>query len=131
MEVSSRSQDQHMKRIFDQMFFVLTREHKERGCHWTNGVVSMVFNAQSVGQQQKRIEIANFVTSHSLDMFFLTETWLRQSCEEVKAAELEPPDYSVVFSPLLKRWWNCYRLRRHAPSSLVLDLCRAFHPHCI
>ena len=50
-----------------------------------------VFCTQSIGPKQKRIEIANFVTDRSLDMFFNTETMPRQSCDEAKVAELAPP----------------------------------------
>ena len=45
MEVCSRSQDQHMKRTFDQRFLFWRREHKECGCHWTNRIVSMVYKS--------------------------------------------------------------------------------------
>ena len=45
MEVCSRSQDQHIKRIFDQSFLFWRKERKECGYHWTNGVVSMVYKS--------------------------------------------------------------------------------------
>ena len=45
MEVCSRSQYQHMKMTFDQRFLFWRKEHKECGCHWTNGVVSMVYKS--------------------------------------------------------------------------------------
>ena len=43
MEVCSRSQNQHMKMIFDRRFLFWQRVHKGCGCHWTNRVVSMMY----------------------------------------------------------------------------------------
>ena len=39
-------------------------------------LVASVFNTQSVGLKEKRIEIVDFVKDEGVDILFLTETWM-------------------------------------------------------
>ena len=54
-----------------------------------------LFNARSVGTDEKRIEIKEFVTDQAVDILFLTKTWLRPSDDEIKCADLIPSDYTI------------------------------------
>ena len=51
-----------------------------------------LFNAWSVGTDEKRTEIKEFVTDQAIDILFLTETWLIPSDDEIKCANLTPSD---------------------------------------
>ena len=54
-----------------------------------------LFNARSVGTDEKRTEIKEFVTDQAIDILFLTETWLRPFDDEIKCADLTPSDYTI------------------------------------
>ena len=41
-----------------------------------------LFNARSVGTDEKRTEIKEFVTDQAIDILFLTETWLRHESSQ-------------------------------------------------
>ena len=47
-----------------------------------------LFNARSVGTDEKRTEIKEFVTDQAIDISFQTETWLRLSDDEIKCTAL-------------------------------------------
>ena len=49
-----------------------------------------LFNTWSVGTDEKRTEIKEFVTDQAVDILFLTETWLRPFDDEIKCANLTP-----------------------------------------
>ena len=52
--------------------------------HWfLCGPVCCTLFARSVGTDEKRIEIKEFVTDQAIDILFLTETWLRPSNDEL------------------------------------------------
>ena len=42
-----------------------------------------LFNARSVGTDEKRTEIKEFFTDQAIDILFLTETWLRPSDDAI------------------------------------------------
>ncbi|XP_070208070.1 piggyBac transposable element-derived protein 4-like [Littorina saxatilis] len=57
------------------------------------------FNAKSVGQSRKRTAITDFIVDHDVDIMFITETWLRESGDESKCADLTPPGYKLFSFP--------------------------------
>ena len=64
-----------------------------------NQLCLCVFNARSVGTFSKRSAICDFVRDHDVDVLLLTETWLRQSGDEAKCADLTPPGYRLFSFP--------------------------------
>ena len=54
-----------------------------------------LFNARSVGTDEKWTEIKESVTDQAIDILFLTETWLRPSDDEIKCADLTSLDYII------------------------------------
>ena len=54
-----------------------------------------LFNAQSVGMDEKRTEIKEFVTDQAINILFLTETWLRPSDDDIKCTDLTPSGYTI------------------------------------
>ena len=58
------------------------------------------FNARSVvANARKRTAITDFMADHDVDIMFLTETWLRESGDESKCADLTPPGYKLFSLP--------------------------------
>jgi len=57
------------------------------------------FNAKSVGTARKRSAITDFMRDHDVDIMFLTESWLRESGDEAKCADLTPPGYKFFSFP--------------------------------
>ncbi|KAL8602013.1 hypothetical protein ACOMHN_008504 [Nucella lapillus] len=53
-----------------------------------NQLCVCLFNAKSVGVARKRTAIADFLADHDVDVMVLTETWLRESGDESKIADL-------------------------------------------
>jgi hypothetical protein len=53
------------------------------------------FNAQALGQSEKRTAICTFIADNDVDVMLLSETWLRSSGDEAKLKDLAPPGYSV------------------------------------
>jgi endonuclease/exonuclease/phosphatase (EEP) superfamily protein YafD len=45
------------------------------------------------------VEIAEFIRDNDLDVLLLTETWLKESGDEAKCAELTPAGYSIRSAP--------------------------------
>ncbi|KAL8578959.1 hypothetical protein ACOMHN_001921 [Nucella lapillus] len=64
-----------------------------------NQLCVCLFNAKSVGVARKRTAIADFLADHDVDLMVLTETWLRESGDESKIADLTPPGYKLFSSP--------------------------------
>ena len=62
-----------------------------------------LLNAQSVGSARKRAAINDFILEHRLDLFFITETWLRKDGDEPKCLDLCPPAYTAYSFPRLTR----------------------------
>ncbi|KAL8574087.1 hypothetical protein ACOMHN_064114 [Nucella lapillus] len=58
-----------------------------------------LFNAKSVGVARKRTAIADFLADHYVDVMVLTETWLKESGDESKIADLTPPGYKLFSFP--------------------------------
>ncbi|KAL8594371.1 hypothetical protein ACOMHN_032958 [Nucella lapillus] len=58
-----------------------------------------LFNAKSVGVARKRTAIADFLADHDMDVMVLTETWLKESGDESKIADLTPPGYKLFSFP--------------------------------
>ena len=54
-----------------------------------------LFNARSIGTDEKWTEIKEFVTDQAVDLPFLTETWVRPFDDEIKCADLTPSDYTI------------------------------------
>ena len=54
------------------------------------------WNCQSVGN--KTVHICDYVIANSVDLMFLTETWLRKN-DPVKIGELTPPGYTFINVP--------------------------------
>ncbi|KAL8587955.1 hypothetical protein ACOMHN_060067 [Nucella lapillus] len=54
-----------------------------------------LFNAKSVGVARKRTAIMDFLADHDVDVMVLTETWLKDSGDESKIADLTPPGYKL------------------------------------
>ena len=64
-----------------------------------NHLCMCVFNAQSVGPSIKRSAIRDFIHEHDIDVFLMTETWLRKSGDEAKLSDLTPPGYKLLSFP--------------------------------
>ena len=54
-----------------------------------------LFNARSVGTDEKRTEIKEFFTDQAIDILFITETWLKPSDDEIKCTDLTPLGYTI------------------------------------
>ena len=54
-----------------------------------------LFNAWSVGTDEKQTKIKEFVTDQAINILFLTETWLKLSDDEIKCTNLTPSGYTV------------------------------------
>ena len=64
------------------------------------------FNAQSVKGNDmacKRCKISTFIKDNSVDLFFVTETWLSAQGDEAKTAELAPSGFDVKSFPRQSR----------------------------
>ena len=59
------------------------------------GLKTAHFNAQSVRPsfKQNRTEITNYIAEEDIDIFFITETWLKLRGNEPICADLTPSDY--------------------------------------
>ncbi|KAL8594137.1 hypothetical protein ACOMHN_047877 [Nucella lapillus] len=64
-----------------------------------NQLYVCLFNAKSVGVARKRTAIADFLADHDVDVMVLTETWLKESGDESKTADLTPPGYKLFSFP--------------------------------
>ncbi|KAL8560353.1 hypothetical protein ACOMHN_006084 [Nucella lapillus] len=64
-----------------------------------NQLCVCLFNAKSVGVARKRTAIADFLADHDVDVMVLTETWLKESGDESKIADLTPPGYKLFSFP--------------------------------
>ncbi|KAL8583091.1 hypothetical protein ACOMHN_008529 [Nucella lapillus] len=64
-----------------------------------NQLCVCLFNAKSVGVVRKRTAIADFLADHDVDVMVLTETWLKESGDESKIADLTPPGYKLFSFP--------------------------------
>ncbi|KAL8583731.1 hypothetical protein ACOMHN_000352 [Nucella lapillus] len=64
-----------------------------------NQLCVCLFNAKSVGVARKRTAIADFLADNDVDVMVLTETWLRESGDESKIADLTPPGYKLFSFP--------------------------------
>lgn len=59
-----------------------------------------VFNAQSVGNKSKRIDIVKFILDENVNSMFLTEKWLKTHGDDSKHADLTPAaDYCLKSHP--------------------------------
>ena len=61
-------------------------------------------NAQSIcgnalKTRQKRTAIVDFIADHDVDIMIVSETWLRESGDESKCADLRPPGYKLYNFP--------------------------------
>ncbi|KAL8569475.1 hypothetical protein ACOMHN_054190 [Nucella lapillus] len=64
-----------------------------------NQLCVCLFNAKSVGVARKRTAIADFLADHDVDVMVLTETWLKESSDESKIADLTHPGYKLFSFP--------------------------------
>ncbi|KAL8605250.1 hypothetical protein ACOMHN_031191 [Nucella lapillus] len=64
-----------------------------------NQLCVCLFNAKSVGVARKRTAIADFLADHNVDVMVLIETWLKESGDESKIADLTPPGYKLFSFP--------------------------------
>ncbi|KAL8574274.1 hypothetical protein ACOMHN_062952 [Nucella lapillus] len=64
-----------------------------------NQLCVCLFNAKSVGVARKCTAIADFLADHDVDVMVLTETWLKESGDESKIADLTPPGYKLFSFP--------------------------------
>jgi len=58
-----------------------------------------LFNAQSVGRKEKRTAIQQYLLDNDIDIFVVTETWLRPQGDEAKVKDLTPPNYTTISFP--------------------------------
>ncbi|KAK7497763.1 hypothetical protein BaRGS_00010897 [Batillaria attramentaria] len=56
-----------------------------------------MLNVQSVSPQT--VDVYDCVTDHQFDLFFMTETWLKEKGDEVAITELTPPGYTFLHVP--------------------------------
>ena len=56
---------------------------------------ALVSSTPSVGTDEKRTQIKEFVTNQAIDILFLTETWLRPFDDKIICADLTPSDYTI------------------------------------
>ncbi|KAK7497772.1 hypothetical protein BaRGS_00010906 [Batillaria attramentaria] len=56
-----------------------------------------MLNVQSVSP--KTVDVYDCVTDHQFDLFFMTETWLKEKGDEVAITELTPPGYTFLHVP--------------------------------
>ena len=61
------------------------------------------FNARSIGPSEKRSEINHFIFNNRIDVFFLVETWLKNSGDEPKISDVTPIGYAARSFPRLNR----------------------------
>ena len=54
-----------------------------------------LFDAWSIGTDEKQTKIKKFITDQAINMLFLTETWLRPFDDEIKCTNLMPSGYTV------------------------------------
>ena len=54
-----------------------------------------LFNARSVGTDEKWTEMKEYVTDQAADILFLTEMWLRPFDDKIKCADLTPSDCTI------------------------------------
>ena len=57
------------------------------------------YNAQSLGPDEKRTEVFEFIRDSNLDILFIQETWLKSKGDESKLASLTPVGYNVKSWP--------------------------------
>ena len=57
------------------------------------------FNAQSLGPEEKRTAVREFVQDWDIDLLFIQETWFKPKGDEAKAVSLAPAGYSVKSYP--------------------------------
>ncbi|KAL8611832.1 hypothetical protein ACOMHN_041294 [Nucella lapillus] len=58
------------------------------------------FNAQSISRKRnKRVEIENVIRDESIDIMFITETWLKPQGDEAACVDLTPGGYSMRSFP--------------------------------
>ena len=65
------------------------------------GLKAVLFNARSVGPScsQKRTEITSYIAEEDVDIFFLTESWIKPRGHESIIADLTPSGYSLKSYP--------------------------------
>ena len=66
--------------------------------------IKVTTNAQSIcgnalKTRQKRTAIVDFIADHDVDIMIVSETWLRESGDESKCADLRPPGYKLYNFP--------------------------------
>ena len=79
--------------------------------HFSNNSLRIgCFNAHSIGPSAKRSEINHFILDNQIDVFFLVETWLKDSGDEPKIADVTPIYWLCrqIFSQVEQRWWSCH-----------------------
>ncbi|KAL8604097.1 hypothetical protein ACOMHN_047309 [Nucella lapillus] len=58
------------------------------------------FNAQSISRKRnKRVEIENVIRDESIDIMFITETWLKPQGDEAACVDVTPGEYSMRSFP--------------------------------
>ena len=57
------------------------------------------YNAQSLGPEEKRIAVTEFIRDSNLDILFIQETWFKPKGDEGKVSSLPPAGYSVKSWP--------------------------------
>ena len=55
-----------------------------------------LFNARSVGLKDKRSAIIEFILDNGVDVFCVTETWLRAAGDEARCKDLSRPGYTTI-----------------------------------
>jgi len=72
--------------------------------HFSNNSLRIgCFNARSIGPSKKRSEINHFIFDNGIDVFFLVKTWLKDSGDEPKIADVTPIGYAARSFPRLNR----------------------------
>ena len=58
-----------------------------------------VYNARSVGPAFKRSAICYFIAGNDIDVFCITESWLKAAGDEPKCVDMAPPGYKTISCP--------------------------------
>ena len=82
-----------------------------------------VFNAHSVQNKHKRINIVDFIIDEHIDIMFITESWLRVSGEEAILQDLTPAGYKIISVPRESRGGGLLAIFR---DHLLITSCTTF-----
>ena len=59
----------------------------------------VIYNARSVGPAFKRSAISYYIADNDIDIFCITESWLKTAGDEAKCVDLAPPGFKTISCP--------------------------------